>query len=216
MEIKYLGHSCFSLKGKDASVITDPFDEKMVGLKLGKLSTDIVTISHEHPDHNKREDIEGDPIIIDLPGEYEKKGIRVTGIATYHDKTKGEERGKNTIFKIEIDGVSILHCGDLGHELSDEALEELGEVHVLLVPVGGFYTIAADDAVRIIKQVEPSLVIPMHYNQEGVNPELGSKLAPVDDFLAKIGVGPQEKVKKLAVKKEELTGDMKVVVMDIS
>jgi L-ascorbate metabolism protein UlaG (beta-lactamase superfamily) len=216
MEIKYLGHSCFQLKGKDASVVTDPFDEKMVGLKLGKLSTDIVTISHEHADHNKRDNIEGDPIIFDLPGEYEKKGIRITGIATYHDKTQGQERGKNTIFKIEIDGVSILHCGDLGHELTDEMLEELGEIHVLLVPVGGFYTIAADEALKVIKQVEPSLVIPMHYNQEGVNPELGSKLAMVDDFLTKVGVGPQEKVKKLVVKKEEFTGDMKVVVMDIS
>ncbi len=213
MEVKYLGHSSFSFKGKLATVVTDPFSSEKVGLKFPSTEADIVTISHDHPDHNETKNITGDPLILDLPGEYEKKAVRVTGFPSYHDKHEGAERGKNTLFKIEIDDISILHCGDLGHTLTDELLEEIGTVHVLCIPVGGHYTIDATDAVQVIKHVEPLLVIPMHYKMPGMTP-MFDEITPVDDFLVKMGLTAEEKPKKLVLKLEELGEDMKTVVMD--
>lgn len=216
MEIKYLGHASFQLKGKSGSVITDPFDSKMVGLKFPAVEADIVTISHQHPDHDQVALVGGTPQIIDIPGEYEKQKIRVTGWGVFHDGKSGEERGKNTIYKIEIDEVSILHCGDLGHILSEELVEEIGPVDVLLIPVGGFFTIGADEANQVIHEIEPSIVIPMHYNDPKLNQEVFAKLAPLSDFLTKVGVSQIEPVKKLSLKKAEMTEEMKVVVMEIT
>lgn len=216
MEIKYLGHASFLLKGKNASVVTDPFDPKMVGLKFPKMEADIVTVSHPHQDHNQSQLVGGSPLVINLPGEYEKQGVRVAGFSSSHDKKNGEERGKNILFKIEVDGVSILHAGDLGHLLTDEMIEEIGAVNVLLVPVGGIFTIDATEAAEVVKEIEPSIVVPIHYHSLKLIQSNFGKLAPVTDFLTKMGVSPSEPVKKLVVKKEELQEEMKVVVMEIS
>ncbi len=216
MEIKYFGHSSFFLKGKTATVVTDPFDPQMVGLKFPKIEASVVTISHQHQDHNCSDLVGGNPLIVNIPGEYEKQDARITGFSTYHDKKQGEERGRNTLFKIEMDGVSILHCGDLGHILNDELIEEVNGVDVLLIPIGGFYTIDADEALAVARKIEPSIVIPMHYNTPKLNQQGFGKLAPVSTFLTKIGAEPMEPVKKLVVKKEELTEEMKVVVMEIN
>lgn len=216
MDIKYLGHASFQIKGKTGSVITDPFDPKMVGLKFPSVAADIVTISHDHPDHNMKSLVTGTPLIIDIPGEYEKQKVRVTGWGVYHDSKNGAERGKNTIYKIEVDDVSILHCGDLGHTLSEELVEEIGPVDVLLIPVGGFFTIGPDEANQVIHEIEPSIVIPMHYNDPKLNQATFAKLAPLSDFLTKAGVSQIEPVKKLSLKKADMTEDMKVVVMEIT
>lgn len=210
MEIKYLGHSAFLLKTKDARVVTDPFDPKKVGLKFPRTEADIVTVSHSHYDHNATPEVTGDITVFDWPGQFEKKGVRMWGYRTFHDKKQGSERGENIMYKFEADGVSVLHCGDLGVVPDDAFLDEVGEVDVLLVPVGGTYTIDATEAIELIKKIEPGIVVPMHYNVEGI---AVSDLAPVSDFLKKMGNEAIEPVEKLVVKKEELEEEMKVIVL---
>lgn len=213
MDIKYIGHASFVIKTKAATVVTDPFDGKMVGIKYPKTEADIVTLSHKHPDHGEASQIGGSPLIIDWPGEFEKQGVRITGYPTFHDKTQGSERGENIMFKIEAEGLSLLHCGDLGHIPAENFLEEIGEVDVLFVPVGGFYTIDAKEAVELVRKLEPSIVIPMHFNKPELNQETFGKLLTVDEFIKNIGSEP-EKVQKLSLKKEGMAEGMKVVIME--
>lgn len=190
----------------------DPFDPKFVGLKFPKQEADIVTISHDHKDHAHTELIEGEPLILTWPGQFEKKNVRLWGISSFHDKVEGKERGENVMYKIESEGISILHCGDLGSIPTDDQLEEMGDIHILLVPVGGKYTLTADEAIQVIKKVEPSIVIPMHYSVPGIAIE---GLAPLDEFLKKMGITQAEPLEKLVVKKEEFDVDsaMRVVVL---
>lgn len=215
MEIKYFGHSSFLLKTKTVSLITDPFDPQMVGLKFPKVEADIVTISHHHQDHDRSDLISGNPLVVDIPGEYEKQGVKITGFSVYHDKKQGQERGKNTLFKIETDNLFVLHCGDLGHILNDQLIEEIDQIDVLLVPVGGVYTIDAGEAVELVRKIEPSIVIPMHYNQPRLNQQVFGKLSPVSSFLTKIGADQVEPVKRLVLKKQQLEEGVKTVVMEI-
>jgi len=210
MDIKYLGHSSFFIKGREAKLVTDPFDPKITGLKFPKTEADIVTISHHHKDHDNIEQISGNPLIIDWPGQFERKGVRVTGFKSFHDKKQGSERGDNIFYRIE-DDLSVLHCGDLGFVPDDKFLDEIGEIDILLVPVGGTYTIDAGEAIQLIKKVEPTIVIPMHFQTPGLK-----ELAPISEFLKKIGAENVVPVPKLTVKKEELEEEMKVVVMEIS
>lgn len=214
MDIKYFGHSAFFIRSKDAKVVTDPFDPKMTGIKFPKTEADIVTISHQHKDHNFKEGISGTPLFSEMPGEYEKNGVRITGYQTYHDKKKGEERGENVAYKIEADGISILHCGDLGVVWDDSFIDQLGEVDVLMVPVGGFYTVDANEAVELVKKIEPSLVIPMHYKTAKHSKD--AEISPVDEFLKKMAVEGVSPTPKLTIKKEDLLDEMKTVVMEIS
>ncbi len=216
MDIKYFGHASFLIKGKSASVVTDPFDTKMVGLKFPSVSADIVTISHDHEDHNQRQLVIDSPLVISHAGEYEKHGVRITGILVFHDNKQGAERGKNILYKIEIDDISIVHCGDLGHQLSDEVVEELGNIHILMVPVGGVYTITAKDACEVVADIDPSIVIPMHYNDPRLNQKAFGGMTPVGDFIKAMGVTPAEPEKKLSVKRESFTEDMKLIVLDIA
>lgn len=215
MEIKYLGHSSFLIKGRQASVVTDPFDSKMLGLKFPKVKANIVTVSHQHQDHNKVDLVGGNPLVIDLPGEYEKDKIRVTGLSVYHDAKKGEKRGRNTLFKIEIEDVSILHCGDLGHKLSNDTLEKVGNVDILIVPVGGEYTIDDKGAAEVVNAIEPSVVIPMHYKTSKLEKnKTFEKLLPVSNFLEEMGASDAEALKKFKVKREEFEEEMKIVVLE--
>lgn len=208
MDITYLGHSSFKLKGKGASVVTDPYSNE-TGLKYPKVEADIVTISHEHPDHNNSTGVGGDPKIINGAGEYEIGGVSIFGVPSYHDEKGGEERGRNTIYVINIDGVNVCHLGDLGHKLTSTELDEIGTVHVLLIPVGGVYTIDAGQAVEVVSQLEPSIVIPMHYNTPGLKYELGS----VEDFLKEIGTEPLRDA-KFTVTVTTLPETMQVVVLE--
>lgn len=217
MDIKYFGHSSFFIRTRDAKIVTDPFNPTAVGLKYPKAEADMVSISHLHDDHNFREGVKGEPLVIDWPGEFEKNKVRIFGYQTYHDKKKGEERGPNTMFKFEAENLSILHCGDLGHMLEDSLIEEIGTVDILLIPTGGFYTINAQEAAKVVNEIEPSLVIPMHFQQPGMDPNLAANLSPVGDFLKEIGAEDTQAVEKLTIKKEDLNPeDLKVVVMSIS
>jgi L-ascorbate metabolism protein UlaG (beta-lactamase superfamily) len=212
MEIKYLSHSAFLIKTKDAKLVMDPFDPKFVGLKFPKQEADVVTISHSHKDHSHTELIEGAPLILTWPGQFEKKGIRIWGIASFHDKVEGKERGENVMYKIESEGVSILHCGDLGAIPTDAQLDDIGDVDILFVPVGGKYTLTSDEAIHLIKKVEPAIVIPMHYGRPDIAIE---GLAPLEEFLKKMGADTVEPLEKLVVKKEDFALDaaMRVVVL---
>ena len=212
MDIKYLGHASFLLKGKTDSVVMDPFD-KSVGLKFPEVSAGIVTVSHDHPDHNAVSQVEGSPLVLNIPGEYEKNGIRLTGFGVYHDNKRGEERGRNTLFRVDVDGISVLHCGDLGHTLFEELTEEIGEIDVLLVPVGGFYTIDSKTALEVIKSIEPSIVIPMHYQTDKHSPTFAD-VAPLSEFLKQMDITAVEPVKKLTLKPGDFGEEMKVIVME--
>lgn len=213
MEIKYLGHSSFLIKTKDAKCITDPYDPSFVGLKYPKQEADIVTVSHSHKDHSYTEQITGEPLILTWPGQFEKKGVRVWGYKTFHDTKEGVERGENIVYKIEAEGVNVLHCGDLGHGLTDAFLDEVGDVDVLLVPVGNKYTLGSNEAWDLVKKVEPAIVIPMHYNREGLSIE---GLSPLDEFLKKTGTEVGEQQDKLVLKKEDfaLEQALRVVVLN--
>lgn len=214
MEITYLGHSSFLIRTQKATLVTDPFDSS-IGISFPTVSTDIVTVSHGHSDHNNSAAVGGNPIVFDLPGEYEKQEVRITGIPTYHDKNQGKLRGKNTMFKIDAEGISILHCGDLGHALDNELQEEIGTVDILMVPCGGTHTISAEEATKITRDIGPLLVIPMHFSHKKLDQERFGELTPVDDFLAKLGAMGAEPVKKLKISASELEGEnMKVVVME--
>lgn len=212
MDIVYFGHSSFIISGKSASVVTDPFDPKKVGLKFPKVQADIVTVSHDHGDHNKVDLVEGAKVI-NGPGEYEVKGISLIGISTYHDEKKGKLRGKNTIYVIEVDGVRIVHLGDIGHKLTEKEQELIGDVDILMVPVGGVYTIGDAQAAEIVRGFEPNITIPMHYQMKGLDPKTFSKLSTVDHFLSDVSL-PVERLNKLSVKKDTLGEDQKVVILE--
>jgi len=188
-DIQYLGHSCFRLRGRDGIVMCDPFD-RSVGFDIGKPTAHIVTVSHEHPDHANlaavkpmRENI----FAIDGPGEYEVGGIMITGVRTFHDKNKGAELGVNTAYVFHLDDVVFCHLGDLGHELTTHQLDEIGNVDVLFIPVGGGETIGPAEAVSVISQIEPRIVVPMHYAMAGQQ-SFSSDLAPLDKFTHEIGL----------------------------
>ncbi len=215
MEITYLGHSSFKIKTKSATVVTDPFDPKMVGLKFSGIEADIVTLSHDHPDHNASNNVSGVKKIIDGPGEYEVQGVSMIGYPTFHDGEKGAARGKNTIYVYEFEGLRLAHLGDLGHVLSDDLVSELGDIDVLMIPVGGEFTIGAKEASEVVSKIEPYFVIPMHYAAQGLSPDLHSKLTPVEDFLKESGL-PVENAPKFSLKKEDVTDDQstKIVVLE--
>lgn len=215
MEIKYLGHSSFLIKTKTTRVVTDPYDPDLVGLKFPKTEADIVTISHQHGDHNQVKNILGIPLVIDMPGEFEKMNVRIFGFQSYHDKTKGSERGENILYKFELEGISVLHCGDLGVIPEESFLETIGDVDILMVPTGGFYTIDSEEAVQLVKKIEPAIVIPMHYQVKGMNPKLAEKLSPLSEFTKKFGIESLAPIPKLIYKKEEIEQEMKVVVLEI-
>jgi len=214
MDITYLGHSSFRLKGKQATVVTDPYNLESSGIKFPKhIAADIVTVSHEHKDHSAVGSIDGSPYVVHGPGEYEIKGVGIIGISSFHDDQKGEKRGKNTIYRIEVDGVSIVHLGDLGHGLSATDVDALDGVDVLLVPVGGHYTIDAHTAVSVIHEIEPSIAIPMHFRRPDMKGDAFKDVAPLSVFLKEIGkedVAPQP---KLSVTKDKLSDQLQVVVL---
>lgn len=196
-DIQYLGHACFRLRGRDGIIVCDPYS-RSIGLDLGRPTAHIVTVSHNHEDHNyvagvkpMRERL----FVIDGPGEYEVSGVLISGVRTYHDKARGAERGFNTVYVIHLDDVVFCHLGDLGHELSQAQIEEIGNVDVLFVPVGGGETIGPAEAINVISQIEPRVVVPMHYASSQLSFEYD--LAQLEKFTHELGmkeVIPEEKL----------------------
>lgn len=168
MRIKWLGHSCFKITSKTGiRILTDPFDDN-VGYKIPAVETDIITISHGHYDHNFTDCVKGNFEVLNKVGNFNVKDIPITGIHTFHDAEQGEKRGNNIVYVFQIDGMKLCHLGDLGHELSPSQLEMIGKVDILLIPVGGVYTINFEEAIKVVQQLNPHIVIPMHYKTVAV------------------------------------------------
>ncbi len=209
MDISWLGHSCFRIKGKQTTVITDPYSPTL-GYSLGKPTAHIVTVSHQHPGHSYTQGIGGEPRPVTGPGEYEISGVLIIGINTFHDAEGGIKRGKNTVYLMEVDEIAICHLGDLGHVLTAEQVEEMDNVDVLLLPVGGVSTINAPMAAEVVRQLEPKVVIPMHYKTRALKWELES----VDKFLKEIGVKQVSSQPKLSFSKPSLPDNTQVFLLD--
>ena len=209
MEITWYGHACFRLRDRDITIVTDPYGED-VGYPIPRLRAHVVTVSHDHHDHNNVEAVKGDPLIIDGPGEYECRGVFITGIPTYHDSKKGQQRGSNTVFLFEFEDLAVCHLGDLGHVPTQAQVEALSDVAVLLIPVGSVYTIGAAQAAEVVSLLEPKIVIPMHHRTEMG----GSKLQSVRQFLKELGLSKVPTMESLKVTKSTLPEETQVMLLD--
>lgn len=209
MEIVWLGHSCFRLKGKDLTIITDPFD-RTSGYSLGRVSADIVTVSHDAPDHSNVRAVGGNPRVVNGPGEYEIRGAFITGVATRRDSKRGIPKERNTAYLIQIDDLTVCHLGDLGEILTSEQVEELNSADVLMVPVGGLNTIDAAQAAEVVSQIEPKIVVPMHFKTDATRLEL----EPVAKFLREMGITEAEPQQRLVVSRGGLPEEPTVMLMD--
>lgn len=214
MIITWQGQACFKLQDKigpdGVTVVTDPFN-KDIGLKVPNFEADIITVSHDHHDHNNVSALRGTPFVVDCAGEYDFKGVLIEGIDSFHDDREGAERGGNIIYRLEIDDISITHLGDLGHSLNDAQLEKVAGTDILLIPVGGKYTIDAKKAVEVISQIEPRIVIPMHYKVKDLKIDIDG----VDKFIKEIGLTPTYEEKLKISKKDLPQEDMELVILSI-
>lgn len=214
MQIFWKGQACFHIltsrgKNGELSIVVDPYEES-IGLKLPDLRADILLVTHNHFDHNNVKGVQGNPFFISNPGEYDVHGIYIQGILSYHDDTQGKERGLNTVYLLEVEGMKLCHLGDLGQkELTAEQLNQIGDVDILFVPVGGVYTIDGKEASHIVSQLEPKIVIPMHY----ALPKLKVKLGGVEEFLKPMGAKSAKPEPKLLVKERDLVNEETRVVV---
>lgn len=215
MQITWHGQALFQItatpsKNSQVRLVIDPYD-KTIGLRVPKLDAEILLVTHQHYDHNNTKAISGNPFVIDGPGEYEAKNIFIQGIASFHDNSQGKDRGQNTIYVIEAEDIKLCHLGDLGQEqLTEEQLERIGDVDILMIPVGGTYTISSKEASVIMSQLEPRITIPMHYHL----PQLKVKLEPATKFLKTLGIKSLEPIKKLSIKKKDmLSNEAKIITL---
>jgi len=210
VKIRWYGHACFLLESQEGiKIVTDPFDGS-VGYKVPKIEADIVTVSHDHCDHNYVEGIQCDPKVIKSSGVYEQCGIRIKGLPAFHDEVKGAKRGPVVLFTYDIDDLRVCHLGDLGHLLSKGQLEEIGKIDILMIPVGGTFTLDAEGAQAVIDQIEPKLIIPMHYR----TPAVSMPIDPVDIFLEKIGQGESLDSNTIEITKETLGEGQRIIVLN--
>ncbi len=209
MEIVWLGHSCFRIRGREATIVTDPCPPA-TGYAIGKPTADIVTISHHHGHHDYTKAVAGSPVVLDGPGEYEIHGAFITAVPTYHDDQKGGERGRNLAFILEMEDIRVCHLGDLGHTPTAEQAEEMTGADILLVPVGGGTTIDGAKAAEVVSLLEARLVIPMHYRTEA----LKDGLDPPDRFLKEMEVTSLEPLPKLSVNRSNIPSETQVVLLD--
>lgn len=213
MTITWHGFSCFSIKeqahGGEVTLVMDPFEPED-GKKLSRaLVADIVTSSHDHGRHNNIAAVGGNPFVITGPGEYEVKDMFVTGLATYHDMVEGKEKGRNTMYYVTVGGVHLAHLGDLKHPLEEKHMEEFHNIDILFVPVGGGDVLTAKQAVEVVGQLEPRIVIPMHHRSGGI----GSKFDTADAFLKALGLGKPEALPKLKIAAKDLPQEKTVVML---
>lgn len=209
MDIRFYGHACFSIKNSDISIVTSPYSDS-IGLKLPKLKADVVIVGHDNDAHNNVKGVEGDPMLLNWPGEYETKGVHFKGIHSFHNSKDDKEQLENTVFKINIKGIRLCHLGAQGTKLTPEQLEQVGDVDVLFVPVGKVGGLDAKKAKEVIEQIEPRVVIPMAYHTDGSN----RGLDPVETFLTAMGAEGIEPMEKFTVKRSELPDDnSKVIVL---
>ncbi len=215
VEIIWHGHACFELRGENVTVVTDPFGG-MVGLPIPKAEADLVLCSHGHGDHDHHKPVKAKDGVVEkeFVGEKTFKGIPVKGIATFHDEEKGGKRGTNSIYVFMIDGISFCHVGDLGHDLSSEEIKQIGEIDVIFIPVGGFFTIGPDVATSIVSKLNPKVVFPMHYKAPGMA-SIFDALSTVDDYIS-----GKENIKTIGassttITKEDLPKETTTIVLSL-
>ncbi len=209
MEITWLGRSCFRIRAKEATVVTDPYD-KATGYTLGRPNADIVTISHSDPAHSNADGVAGSPRVIEGPGEFEVAGASIVGVTTYRGKTPTPESGRNVAYVIELEDMRIGHLGGIGHVPTSEQLEGLANVDILLVPVGGGESLDAPPAAETVSLIEPKLVIPMHYKTDIER----ASLDPIDRFLKEMGAKDPEHHAKVTVTRSTLPEETQLLVID--
>lgn len=208
MTINWFGHSCFRIENKDKSLLIDPFS-KEIGLRPPKIKDDVALVTHGHYDHSNLEGLPPETFLINGPGEYEIKGIFIKGIKSFHDKSEGRERGLNTIYVIKMEELTLVHLGDFGEAaLSEEQIDKIGDTDILMIPVGGVYTINYKEAISAIRQIEPKVIIPMHYKIPGLNLDIEGP----EKFLKEISLTPEKADKTWKVQKKNLpVEEMKLV-----
>jgi L-ascorbate metabolism protein UlaG (beta-lactamase superfamily) len=209
MELTWLGHSCFRLRGRDLTILTDPFGDRL-GLPVVKVSADVVTVSHAEPNHDAIAIVEGAPRVVAGPGEYELAGVMITGVATPRPAGQSRDEPRNTAYLLQLDDVTVCHLGDLAAPLSSEQVSVVKDADVLLVPVGGHCTIDGARAAEVVAEVEPKLVIPMHYQTPGVR----VVLEPVDRFCREIGAAELTPQARLTVTRSSLPDQLTVVLLE--
>lgn len=211
MIIEYLGHSCFALtESTGTSIVCDPYDES-IGYKMSEVSADVITVSHHHYDHDCVKNVSGKPVIIDRECSYDLPGVEISAIKSFHDGVRGKKRGENLIFKFRMDGIDVCHLGDLGEACSPELIELILPVNVLLIPVGGNYTIDAEMAKEYVDRIMPDVVIPMHYRAKDGNIDIGK----VEDFLKLFDDDSIEERddSTIELSRRDLTGETKIIVL---
>ena len=213
MKIKYLGHASFLITSDTGiKIVTDPYEPAYVaagGSIYGEIKelANIVTVSHNHSDHNNVAAVQGNPKVV--RGTTKIRGIEFKGIPTYHDDARGKLRGDNTILCFEVDGVKVCHLGDLGHQLSDKQVAEVGRIDILLIPVGGFYTIDARVATEVCSRLKPKVIIPMHYKTD----KCGFPIAGVDEFLEGKEGASRPDASEVEFKSGELPASTQIIVL---
>jgi L-ascorbate metabolism protein UlaG (beta-lactamase superfamily) len=208
-EIKWLGHACFRIRAREATIVMDPVPRSL-GYKVDKQRADIVTLSHDHPGHTATEIISGEYKLVHGPGEYEMNEVFITGIRTYHDNHRGEEHGRNTAYLVEVENMTICHLGDLGHPLSAEQVEALSSVDILIVPIGGGTVLDAEAATEVVGQIDPKMVIPMQYR----TPYGDSDREGLERFLKEMAVPEVRGVDKITIRASDLRESTEVVVLE--
>lgn len=215
MKIRWLGHAAFLIESeKGTRIITDPYESGGYGGAVGygpiDQEADVVVVSHGHSDHSFVEGVPGSPEIVKGPGRHQAAGIEFNGVACFHDDSNGRERGKDTMFVFEVDGITVCHTGDLGHQPTDEQLKSLGRVDVLLVPVGGMYTIDAAEATRLAQRLSAKVVIPMHFQTD----KCTFPIATVDDFLKDKQAVRRDGSSEVTLARDSLPGQTEIIVLE--
>ncbi len=208
MDITWFGHACCRLRDRNITILTDPYDNT-TGYDLPRLKPDVATVSHADPHHDYVQGCKGEPFVIAGPGEYEIKGVFITGTATFHDNKKGALRGPNTVYMFEFDGLNVCHLGDLGHVPTQAQVESLSHVDVLLIPVGGTQSLRPAEAAEVIGLLEPKIVIPIHYK----TPQTTLPLEPVSAFLKEMGAPAPDPIEMLKVTAASLPEETQIVLL---
>ncbi len=207
MDITWLGHSCFRLRDNEMVVVTDPFPASL-GFRPDTRPATVVTISNSHPSHNDWESVVGDPKVFDAPGEYEYSGISVRGVMTPLPPDTPQKQ-RNVAHCIQIDNVNICHLGDITQPLTTRHIDELSPIDVLLMPTGGGCTLAVDQVLQMMQDLDPKIVIPMHYSIPGLTVALDG----VDTFLRLMGVSDVQPQPRISVTQANMNPNMRVVVL---
>lgn len=216
MQITYLNHAAFLIETQNKRIVIDPYDPSFTGMKWKDIEADVVCVTHQHEDHNYITGVTGNPYVIQTPGEYELGSIHIQGIQAYHDTKQGQEKGPMTLYVINSEDMVVGHFGNLGHELEEEQAEQLGSIDILLIPVDGVGSINAHSASAIVAQIDPFIVIPMHYKMVGTKTEEWG-FAGVEEFLKEMGLEDMERKKSLSLKsKSALPEETEVVVLENS